>query len=181
MSHKQPFNESQYVPGDVRPPEQVDGANTDHDLKEALGDSDHREFQYDKRRAGRGFAFRYEDPASALREYIANAETAGIRRCRCELEGETADLSPTELIECARNDTGYLPVIEVHHAHHESDKPTLTIADNGVGISIEEFRVLRKIGLSTSHDKGDESGMFGQGVMSGFNFVGENGRLGLTT
>lgn len=170
-------------------PHKVDASSDDHPIKQVLGDVDHIEFAFDALSTGEKFAFRYDDPTAAFREYIANAETACIRRARQELiacssvpdDVDPMELTPAEAIELARAYTGYEPVIEIDHAAHESDFPAFQTRDNGIGISVEEFLVLRSIGLSASHDQGQDHGSFGQGVLSAFPAVGKHGDVNCVT
>lgn len=167
---------------------EIDGAEDGHALKETLGKSEHRAFEYDPKITGQRFAERYDDTGAAIREYLANAETACIRRARHGLVGESdremddvMDMAVRELFETASDEIGYEPVIEVMHSWPGSDLPALVIEDNGVGISVEEFLVLKKIGFSASHDDGSALGMFGQGVMSGYLLSGINGEFRFVT
>jgi hypothetical protein len=170
-------------------PHKIDGSDDEHPLKQVLGDVEHIEFAFDALSTGEKFAFRYDDPTAAFREYIANAETACIRRARHELiacpdapdDVVPMELTPAEAIEHARTYTGYEPVIEIDHAAHESDFPAFQIRDNGIGISVEEFLVLRSIGLSASHDQGQDHGSFGQGVLSAYPLVGKHGDVDCVT
>lgn len=167
---------------------EIDGSSDGHALKDALGESEHRAFEYDPKITGQRFAERYDDTGAAVREYLANAETACIRRARNGLVEETdrdmddvAELGVRELFETASEEIGYEPVIEVMHSWPGSDLPALVVEDNGVGISVEEFLVLKKIGFSASHDDGSALGMFGQGVMSGYLLSGINGEFRFVT
>lgn len=180
------FTESEYRRPIAMSERTVDTANESHPLKEELGDTDHRDFKFDPKSNMQLLAGRYEDPWAFLREYIANAQTACIRRLRHEIVDadavpDTYDsvyaMSDKELRECARERELYEPVIEIYHSAHESDLPAMQIRDNGIGISVEEFRVLRTVGLSASHDRGSDLGQFGQGLVSGFAGVGEQGDI----
>lgn len=180
------FTESKYRRPMELSERTVDTGESSHPLKAELGDADHRDFMFDPQSNMKLLAGRYEDPWAFVREYIANAQTACIRRLRHEIVDADAvperydsvyAMSDKELRECAREGGLYEPVIEIYHSAHESDLPAMQIRDNGIGISVEEFRVLRTVGLSASHDRGSDLGQFGQGLVSGFAGVGEQGDI----
>ncbi len=184
------FDETEFRPTHGTVPSEVDVADDEHPLKQALGDEAHRAIEADERVVGERFAFRYQEPRAFVREYLANAETGCIRRARLELTEHNPDTYDTEwfdnhtvpeLLDEAREVVGYYPVIETHAAPPGTNKPRFRIEDNGIGISVEEFMVMKKLGLSASHNEGTQLGSFGQGVMSVFPVVGRYGDLTITT
>lgn len=171
-------------------PHEVDVADETHPIKQALGPSDHRKLTAHEGTLGERFAFRYSRSEAALREYLANAETACIRAARHELHNHDPETYDSEwfdahdipeMLDHARDVTGYHPIIETRHSQPGADRPRFVIEDNGIGISVREFVALRELGLSPSHNDGSMLGSFGQGVMSIFNLVGEYGELTLET
>lgn len=180
------FDPSKYTTTHGSTPSEIDVVE-DHPVREELGASEHREFQYDPKITGKRFADRYDDVSAAFREYIANAETACIRRARRELEEvgykrqEVLEMPVREVLERARDEAGYRPTIEVVYSYPGADLPALIVADNGIGISVEEFQVIQHVGLSANHHDGSVLGSFGQGIMSGFNLVGEFGDFSFET
>ena len=167
-------------------PQELDIADDSHPVKEAMGAKAHREFEAHEATLGEAYAFRYEKAREGIREYIANAETACIRACRHQLhqlDGDTYDDSwfeshtVRELIDEAERVLGYRPVIETHESPSGASMPRFVIEDNGIGIAVEEFVAVRTLGLSGNHAFGDQLGDFGQGIMSGFNLVGEHGTI----
>jgi len=164
----------------------ADVSSDQHALKEALGgDDSSKERRYDPKIAGERFVQFYDDTAASIREYLSNAETACIRRARHELldAGFTKDEIPdetTELLEMAKEECGYEPIIEVIY-NRKSDDTRLIISDNGIGISTEEYKVVQRIGYSTSHQEGSRLGNFGMGWMSGFQLTSINGMFKMFT
>lgn len=182
---------SEFSPDEYRRPvgraeRTVDTADESHALKTELGDKDRRSIKLDPKTVMELVSNRYKDPFASFREYIANAETACIRRLRTSLVDANAvpdeydsvhDMRVPEMREICRDRGLYNPVIEFYHGAHESDFPAVQIRDNGIGISVEEFRILRTVGLSANHGTGEDLGQFGQGVVSGFSTVGEHGDI----
>lgn len=149
----------------------------EHDLKKAFGDSEQaRRIEIEPEIIAERIAQWYDDPAAAIREFFSNAETANVRRSGKELERAGIDRPNTveETIALAREKTGYDPVIEVTY-NRDPNETRLIIEDNGIGISSQEYTVLRKIGYSMSHMDGDRLGEFGMGYMSGFQLTGTDG------
>ena len=164
----------------------ADVASDEHALKQALGQDDpSKERIYDAKIAGERFVQFYDDPAAAIREYLSNAETACIRRARAELidAGVSEDDIPADthkMVALAQERADYQPLIEV--THNRSDTaPQLVIEDNGIGISVEEYQVVQRIGYSTSHMHGERLGQFGMGWMSGFLLTGVHGAFRMYT
>jgi hypothetical protein len=157
-----------------------------HPLKQELGSSDEaKERVYDSKIAGQRFVEFYDDTAASIREYLSNAETACIRRARHELldSGFSESEIPREMVEMlemAEEEEGYEPLIEVTYRRKPEDT-RLVIEDNGIGISVEEYQVLQRIGYSTSHAEGGRLGKFGMGFMSGFQLTGIDGMFKMTT
>lgn len=171
-------------------PREMDIADDSHPIKEALDGEYRHELRAHDATVGERFTFRYGEANAFIREYLANAETGCIRRARHELrahDGSTYDSAwfdshdIPELLEEAREVVGYYPVIETFRSEPGSQKARFKIKDNGVGISVEEFKAVRELGLSPSHDVGSQVGSFGQGLMSVFNASGKHGELELTT
>lgn len=163
-------------------PSDVETGGADHDIRNALGDDHDEKFKYDAKRQGERVAFRYESPLAALREYVANMETACIRTARLKLRDETDltddkidAMSPWELLRTAEERVGYQGEIHIQHSDIEAPMPDLMLADNGIGISIKEYQIIEHVGLSANHDDGVVAGEMGQGFMSGFNFCGKHG------
>jgi len=164
----------------------ADVASDEHALKQALGQDDpSKERIYDAKIAGERFVQFYDDPAAAIREYLSNAETACIRRARAELidAGVSEDDIPADthkMLALAQERADYEPLIEVTHSRSDT-APALVIEDNGIGISVEEYQVVQRIGYSTSHMHGERLGQFGMGWMSGFLLTGVNGAFRMYT
>ncbi|AGM11500.1 hypothetical protein M199_gp166 [Halogranum tailed virus 1] len=161
----------------------ADVASDTHPLKAEIGDQ--KERIYDAKIAGERFVQFYDDSAAAIREYLSNAETACIRRARHELldAGVSEQDIPSnvaDLIEMAQEVAGYEPLIEVTY-NRKSDETRLVIEDNGIGISVEEYQVLQRIGYSTSHGNGERLGQFGMGFMSGFQLTSIHGAFRMFT
>jgi len=183
-------DESKFRPANGTVSSEINVADDEHPLKQALGDKAHREIEADKSVVGERFAFRYKKAKAFAREYLANAETGCIRRARFELSAHDPEKYNSEwfdkhevpeILDEAREVVGYYPVIEVHTSPEGTNKPRFKIEDNGIGISVEEFVVMKKLGLSASHNEGGQLGNFGQGVMSVYNVVGRYGELDITT
>jgi len=162
----------------------VSGDN--HALKQELGDEDSsKERKYDPKMAGERFVQFYDDTAAAIREYLSNAETACIRRAKNELldaglaESDIPD-GTTAMLEMAKEEVGYEPLIEVTY-NRKPDETRLIIEDNGIGISVQEYKVVQRIGYSTSHAEGGQLGNFGMGWMSGFQLTSINGMFKMST
>ncbi len=180
----------QFEPARGSIPQEIDVAEDEHPIKQALGKSSHRKLKAHEGTLGERFAFRYSRSEAFIREYLANAETGCIRRARYELKQVDSDEydgewfeshTIAELLDEAREVTGYHPIIEVHSSPEGASMDRFRIEDNGIGISVNEFIGLKELGLSASHDEGTQLGQFGQGVMSVFNAVGEYGELTLET
>jgi len=180
----------EYEPARGSVPQQIDVAEDEHPIREALGRSSHRKLKAHEGTLGERFAFRYSRSEAFVREYLANAETGCIRAARYELkqhDDETYDSewfeshTIPELLDEARDVADYYPVIEIHSSPEGASMDRFAIEDNGVGISVDEFVALRELGLSASHDEGTQLGQFGQGVMSVFNATGEYGVANLET
>ena len=171
-------------------PRELDVADNEHPVKEELDGEYRHTLSAHEGTVGERFAFRYSRAEAFIREYLANAETGLIRRARHELRQYDASTYDSEwfqshgipeLFDEARDVVGYHPIIETHSAPRGSQRARFKIEDNGVGVSIEEFKAMRELGLSPSHGEGKQLGSFGQGVMSVFNAVGKFGELTLTT
>jgi hypothetical protein len=164
----------------------ADVAGDDHALNNVIGDDEGaQERMYDPKLAGERFVEFYDDSAAAIREYLSNAETACIRRAKQELldAGFTEDEIPgqvTEMLEMAKEETGYEPLIEVTY-NRQSDATRLIIEDNGIGISSEEYQVVQRVGYSASHMDGERLGQFGMGWLSGFQLTSVNGVFRMKT
>ena len=164
----------------------ADVASDGHALKQVLGTDDgDKERVYDAKIAGERFVQFYDDSAAAIREYLSNAETACIRRAKAELRdaGVSDDDIPSnisDLLTLAKEKTGYEPLIEVTY-NRKSDENRLIIEDNGIGISVEEYQVVQRIGYSTSHGDGERLGQFGMGWMSGFQLTSIHGWFQMST
>jgi len=158
----------------------VDISSDDNPLKQAIGEDDSsKERKYDASLSGERFVQFYENTAAGLREYIANAETACIRRARYELREDGIDDSRIpddvrDLLSLASVEVGYEPQVEITY-REQGDASTLVIEDNGIGISTHEYQVVQRVGYSTSHMNGEDVGNFGVGWLSGFLFTGVNG------
>ncbi|WP_153952958.1 hypothetical protein [Halosegnis longus] len=169
-------------------PSNVQTDDEDHAVLDALGEDHDTTFKYDPRRQGERVAFRYASPKAALREYIANSESALIRRARSivpeqtDISSEEADeMSPWDILTTAREKTDYNPRIKIAYSEQEADMPDLVIDDNGCGVSITEWQIIEHVGLSGNHANGDIAGEMGQGLMSGFNFCGKHGMFKMVT
>lgn len=171
-------------------PRELDVADDEHPVKAELGGEYRHTLSAHEGTVGERFAFRYSRAEAFIREYLANAETGLIRRARHELRQHDPSTYDSdwfqahgipELFDEAREVVGYHPIIETHSAPRGSQRARFEIEDNGVGVSIEEFKAMRELGLSPSHGEGKQLGSFGQGVMSVFNAVGKYGELTLTT
>lgn len=164
----------------------ADVASDEHALKQVLGTEDgDKERVYDAKIAGERFVQFYDDSAAAIREYLSNAETACIRRAKAELRdtGMSNDDLPSniaDLLELAKEEAGYEPLIEVTY-NRKNDETRLIIEDNGIGISVEEYQVVQRIGYSTSHGDGERLGQFGMGWMSGFQLTSIHGWFQMST
>ena len=137
----------------------------------------------------------YGGPASTIREYLANAETACLRAAEMLLkrdggwdeddffttddDGNSVRLPPTLIIQFARQEVGYEPTIEIEWYREED---LLVIQDNGIGFTPREVTdVLAYTGRSGVRDRGDVSGQFGMGVLSAHKAVGKEGSYTLIT
>lgn len=155
-------------------PSMSDISSDEHALKQQFGDDeDAKSFEYEAELMGERVAQWYDDPAAALREYLSNAETAEVRRAKMELKNAGLDVPDevTQVLQKAKETCDYEPVIEVTH-RKKPESTSLTIEDNGCGITTTEYLVLKKIGYSASHADGDRLGQFGMGFMSGFQLTG---------
>jgi len=150
-----------------------DVADDEHALRETLGSADVREWQFPAEEASERFAELYERHDAFVREDISNAETACIRRCIYELQATKPDvytdarideMGVREIVETARRETDYEPVISIVHTTGGAD--SVRIEDNGIGMSVEEFEVLRNVGFSATHSLGVVADGFGMGVLS---------------
>jgi hypothetical protein len=84
------------------------------------------------------------------------------------------------ILEAASEKVGYEPLVEVTY-NEQSDATRLVIEDNGIGISVEEYQVVQRIGYSTSHSNGERLGQFGMGWMSGFQLTSVDGAFLMNT
>lgn len=171
-------------------PRELDIVDDEHPIKAEFGDEYRHTLSAHEGTVGERFAFRYSRAEAFIREYLANSETGCIRRARYELRQHDAvtydaewfaNHDIPELLDEARDVVGYRPIIETHSAPRGSQRARFEIEDNGVGVSVEEFKAMRELGLSPSHGEGSQLGSFGQGVMSVFNAVGKFGELELST
>jgi len=161
----------------------ADVSEDSHALKEAFGPgSENKKFAFEAEVMAERIADWYDDPAAGLREYLSNAETACIRRAQMELRNSGFDVpdSTDEALEQAIEKCDYQPTVEVVY-NRNPESTRLSIEDNGCGITIEEYEILRNIGYSASHGSGDRLGQFGMGVMSFLNIVGVEGMMGMST
>lgn len=161
----------------------ADIASDGHALKDRFGSNEEaKKIEFEAEVIGERVAQWYDDPAAAIREYLSNAETACIRRAKNELleAGHSVPDSVTAMLEAAREACDYEPVIEVTY-NRKPEATRFTIEDNGVGISTDEYLVLKKIGYSTSHMDGERLGQFGMGYMSGFQLCGTEGVFNMRT
>jgi hypothetical protein len=161
----------------------ADVASDGHALKDRFGSNeDAKKIEFEAEIIGERVAQWYDDPAAAIREYLSNAETACIRRARAELEdaGEPIPNGVDEMLDAASEQCGYEPTIEVTF-NRNTEETRFIIEDNGIGISTDEYLVLKKIGYSTSHMDGERLGQFGMGYMSGFQLTGTEGVFNMRT
>lgn len=161
----------------------ADVSGESHALKQVIGTNDeNKERIYDSTVAGQRFVDFYDDSAAAIREALSNAETACIRRARQEIKdaGYTVPASVTGAIEKARDMVGYEPLIEITY-NQQTDETRLIIEDNGIGISVEEYQVLQRVGYSTSHNDGTVGGQFGLGFLSMFQLTSVDGAFRMYT
>jgi hypothetical protein len=161
----------------------ADVSGDTHPVKQELGRGDvDKQRIYDPKIAGERFVQFYDDSAAAIREYLSNAETACIRRARHEIEqaGRAVPSGVSEILQVAREETGYEPLIEVTY-NEQSDATRFIVEDNGIGISVEEYQVVQRVGYSTSHANGERLGQFGMGWMSGFQLTSVNGAFRMYT
>lgn len=106
----------------------------------------------------------YSHWSEAIREYIANAETA------CQRVERENDLYGAD---------NYTPIIEITL---RKDDEKFIIRDNGIGMSSEELdKVYRMVGHTTSMDTGDLSGQFGWGALSFSMMTGSSSEMMMTT
>lgn len=99
----------------------------------------------------------YESDDAGIREPLTNAITAILRAQR-------------------DHDVGDRGVIEFSLRETEDGGLSLTISDNGIGITEAELReVLSVIGRSTTRDDGELVGQFGMGFLAVFKLVGTDG------
>lgn len=111
----------------------------------------------------------YDTWEAAVREYLANAETACLK---VEQYVESPEESPFD--EVIVGDS-YEPVIEVEWDKQEQK---LSIQDNGIGMAaVEVDEVFRHIGRSAARDLGAMSGAFGMGSLSFSKFIGKNNTM----
>jgi len=160
-------------------------ASDGHELQQIVEGDGTQERIYDSRVTGERFVDFYDDSAAAIREALSNSETGCIRRARQELRecGFTDAEIPdeiTEMLTLATEETGYEPLIEITY-NQKDDETRLIIEDNGIGISVEEYQVLQRVGYSTSHTEGSQAGQFGIGFMSLFSLTGVNGVFKMKT
>lgn len=161
----------------------ADVSGDTHPVKQKLGRDDvDKQRIYDPKIAGERFVQFYDDSAAAIREYLSNAETACIRRARHEIKqsGIPVPSGVSEILQVAREETGYEPLIEVTY-NEQSDATRFIVEDNGIGISVEEYQVVQRVGYSTSHANGERLGQFGMGWMSGFQLTSVNGAFRMYT
>lgn len=162
---------------------EVKTANISSDEHALSGVVDDQERIYDSRITGERFVNFYDSSGAAIREALANAETACIRRARAELRDAGVDSIPTavsDVIEMADDVAGYEPQVEVTY-RRKADDTRFVISDNGIGISTEEYQVVQRVGYSASHMDGSVSGQFGIGWMSMFQLTGVNGAFTMYT
>lgn len=161
---------------------ELDVGGDDHDL----GDME-SERQAPIEAVAKNVVQRYDERSKAIREFMANAHTATIQRCRIELLRQTdlsrsdvSEMGVRETIETAKTETDYEPQIRVVYRRNPEEE-TLKIEDNGIGVSKDTAYAIRDIGLSGWHMDGSTNGMFGQGTMSGFLLSGLYGEFHMTT
>jgi len=163
---------------------EIDVSSDEHPIKQLLGEETHRSFEYDAESTGQAIAFRYDTPRAAIRELIANGETACIDAAEFLLEQagfETDDLTEQEILALAEDELGYEPQLEIRHSYPQSGKPALEIRDNGIGISFERYMAIKHFRKSTGKDKPGRPGSFGQGIMSTYTLAGKHGVFSFQT
>lgn len=154
-----------------------------HPLKQELGDTDD-----DKARkvsaeiAAERFVDLYESPDAAVREMLANSESACLDRARIELRELGVEIpdSTSELLYKAKELAGYKPQIDVTYRRNP-EATTFTLSDNGCGISTKRYRVIQNIGYSTSKDHENSVGQFGVGWYSVFTLSGKSDHFEMHT
>lgn len=100
----------------------------------------------------------YDNDNVAIRELVANAETA------CKVASKT--------------ESDYTPVIEIEY----QVDGTLRVYDNGVGIESRVFdKVVRHIARTTTANEGDMSGQMGMGMFSVRNIMEDGAKCTITT
>jgi hypothetical protein len=154
-----------------------------HPLKEKLGASDSdKERSLDVSIGAKRLIDLYESPDAGIRELLSNAESACLDRARIELREAGVDVptQTTELLEKAKNVVGYEPQIDVTH-RKKPEATTLSVIDNGCGISSNRYRVIQNIGYSTSKDESTQLGQFGVGYYAPIRLVGEDNFFQMTT
>jgi hypothetical protein len=161
----------------------ADISSDDHALKQAFGSSDEQKsFKFDAEIIAERISNWYDSDGATIREFLSNAETACIRRAKMELEndGKTVPTEITEVLEKAKTECGYEPVIEVTY-NRKPDDTRLVVEDNGCGINVEEYQVLRNIGYSATHSQSGVGDGFGMGIMSFAQLTGTHGMMKFST
>jgi hypothetical protein len=161
----------------------ADISSDDHALKKAFGSGDdQKSFKFDAEIIAERISNWYDSDGATIREFLSNAETACIRRAKMELENAGKDVPTeiTEVLEKAKAECNYDPVIEVTY-NRKSDDTRLIVEDNGCGIDVEEYQVLRNIGYSATHDQSGVGDGFGMGIMSFAQLTGTHGMMKFST
>jgi hypothetical protein len=161
--------------------EQLDVADDDH----PLSDMDSRR-QAPIEVVAKNVVNRYDERKKAIREFLANAVTACIQRAKHMIRDngidDCVDMSNVhDVLDVARDEFEYNPVVEVAYNNNPQSGWTLRIADNGIGISSTTAYAIRDVGLSGWHSDGTTNGQFGQGTFSGFLLCGKYGLFTCTT
>jgi hypothetical protein len=144
--------------------------------------------QYDPETQGKRIVELYTERDEFIREMLDNAEMAEYVRAvemlvdagYDEDELKSSQWTMRDVMQEAKQELGYEPVIEVTYSEKESDH-TLIISDNGVGIPVYKYKALRDVGYSGWNDVANGVGMHGQGTMSGFLGSGVYSKFGMIT
>lgn len=161
----------------------ADVSSDGHALKQSLGATDSaKERKLDVTIGAERFVDLYESPDAALREMLANSESACLDRARIELRSNGYDVpdSNQALLDEAKEKCGYEPQVDVTH-QRKPEANTLTLSDNGCGISTNRYEVIQNIGYSTSKDESSNVGMFGVGWYAAFTLCGKENYFEMVT
>lgn len=115
----------------------------------------------------------YQSWEAAIREYLANAETATLK---VEEYLDDPDSFPYDDMIVGEN---YEPKIEITWNRREGN---VVIKDNGIGMAANEVdEIFRQIGHSAARDDGTKSGQFGMGALSFVKLVGLDNAMIMTS